>query len=406
MILKKIFYFIIPFNLLIDVLLVFTDKSGSLLALFRGLILYSYFFLIISHTKNKINSNVVSIIIFTIYVFAQIPFSNDILYSLRISSQVIISMLFFYIAYNLIKSKEDLRKLNNSLYIYMFILISQTLIANIFHIGYTGYITVLYGNNDIAFGNLKDNFLNFSFPIIIAIYLSQIEKSILKKVVILIMTLIISIILILSLKRIAIFVVILGILILILKNKIKSYKILSGLILVLSFVLILNSEKLKNILSEKMIARQNNFNIERINEELRFVETEVVWKEVFSFDDPIKSIFGLQAFNSIGNYGNGRFGKRNLHIDYNLIVNTTGIIGLLLYLHIYIELIKKYTFYNKIKMNNELFSYKILLLTLIITSFFSSLGGQFYSITFRSMIFIYLGAIIKILDIETKNKLC
>ena len=131
---------------------------------------------------------------------------------------------------------------------------------------------------------------------------------------------------------------------------------------------------------------------EIVESEARYEETIYVWAEALSFDDPIKSFFGMQAFDSVRNYASGMFRNRQLHVDYNLILNTLGLFGLLLYFNMFLVI---YFHYKKIAKGLISTQYtkvlKAIFYVLIITQFATSFGGQMYAITFRSIIFIYLG---------------
>lgn len=149
-----------------------------------------------------------------------------------------------------------------------------------------------------------------------------------------------------------------------------------------------------DLLSSRLGARSDRFEEGSLQKEGRFLESFIVWEEVFSFKKPSKSIFGLEAFNSVGNYGGGSFGVRNLHVDYNLIVNTIGLLGFMLYFKVFLEI---YSNYRKVKKNITVTSdlikmQKTYIMILLFVPFFTSLGGQMYAITFRMIIFIYLGA--------------
>ena len=133
-----------------------------------------------------------------------------------------------------------------------------------------------------------------------------------------------------------------------------------------------------NKLETRIESRQDKFSgsqIDVMKEENRFLETIAVWTEVIQFKKPTKAIFGGEAFNSIGNYGGGVFKNRQLHVDYNLIVNTIGVVGLFLYLNIFFSIY----LYTK---NKNYFSIKKFLhniygfIALFYLQFITSLGGK------------------------------
>jgi hypothetical protein len=199
---------------------------------------------------------------------------------------------------------------------------------------------------------------------------------------------------IISLKRIAITGLVAGnfIRFLFVPRVLIALRVLSGVV----FILLIALPLYENLIKSRLDARSSRFEQGALERESRYLETFYVWDETASFEDPAKSIFGLQGFNSVGNYANGRFGGRNLHMDYNLIVNTIGLVGLLLYFAVFINfflLFKKN--YPKSTIQEE--TKKQLRATffmLLITPFITSFAGQMYHISYRLIVFVYLGAII------------
>ena len=153
-----------------------------------------------------------------------------------------------------------------------------------------------------------------------------------------------------------------------------------------------------NKLETRIESRQDKFSgsqIDVMKEENRFLETIAVWTEVIQFKKPTTAIFGGEAFNSIGNYGGGVFKNRQLHVDYNLIVNTIGVVGLFLYLNIFFS-IYLYTKNKKLFLNKKNFyTIYMVFIALFYLQFITSLVVQMYQVNFRSIIFIYLGALIR-----------
>ncbi len=123
------------------------------------------------------------------------------------------------------------------------------------------------------------------------------------------------------------------------------------------------------------------------------MESQYVWEEVFSFDNTPKSLFGLEGFYSVGNYADGRFGERQLHVDYNLIVNTIGLVGLLLYLAIFIQLAKRMRRLKRDHSSTGLILHSTFWM-LLLNQFITSFAGQMYHISYRLIVFVFMGAIL------------
>ncbi|WP_276499733.1 hypothetical protein [Pontibacter litorisediminis] len=68
-----------------------------------------------------------------------------------------------------------------------------------------------------------------------------------------------------------------------------------------------------------------------LEEEKRFIEYELLYKDMFVYRD-YSPLTGFELFNSWGNYGRGALDDRSLHGDLTSITHSSGLIGLFLYL--------------------------------------------------------------------------
>ena len=141
-----------------------------------------------------------------------------------------------------------------------------------------------------------------------------------------------------------------------------------------------------DIIFKQYDARRDRFEEGALTSEARYLETIAIWDAILSFENPAKSLFGLEAFHSMGGYGAGRFRGRQAHVDYNLILVTNGLVGLFLYLNIYFTIYRYYmkktikgkisnSHHNQSNKNKE----KIFIAVfwaLFLTSMFTSLGGH------------------------------
>jgi len=74
-----------------------------------------------------------------------------------------------------------------------------------------------------------------------------------------------------------------------------------------------------------------------IEDETRFAEYPVIYRDLFVYR-AYNPLIGFEVFNSPGNYGRGMFGERTLHSDPTTIVHSSGLIGLMLYLVIFLTI--------------------------------------------------------------------
>ena len=244
-------------------------------------------------------------------------------------------------------------------------------------------------STDFLVGSLSDSWLTYTF--ILFLYIIVLKTKNIKtstKIVFLILFSLLVVQLILGLKRTAIIVFFMGIIIYLFLEKL-SFKSIFTYILGFLFVTFLLSQ-FSDVLDDRMYARgsrlEGNYK-EIVQTEYRYFETIEAWNQTLSFENVFESLFGLEAFNSSGNYGTSHiFGDRPLHIDYNLIVNTTGLFGLLFYFYIF------YYIYQRYKERKPFLDHKYreLFLVILITQFFASIGGQMLAVTYGSIKFIFL----------------
>ena len=397
--LKKIITYIIPINLMFDISLAFFEKGGvvpMLRAIFMLCLLV--FFLIKYNQNNKFFS---MSIIFSVYVLITCLFSSDILRSLSISLKIIISILSFSIGFGYFNSFSRLKILNHANLVVLVILLFNFILSTLFGIGYDTYT----GEDDFLAGNLSDSWNIFTYSLMASpLLLLQFNKQNTKKILIQSLLFTNLIIMVLSLKRIAVIGVLVGGLIYGYFN-FNLFKHIKTVFIVL-IVLISTFPIYQDTLLKRFDSRSDRFQKGALEEEARYMETGFVWSEIARFENPIKVLFGLEGFNSVGNYADGKFGDRNLHIDYNLIANTVGIVGLILYIMIFVQLVLKFYSFKIASEKIPEILYKPLkglFWAMILTQFVTSFSGQMYLTTFRMIIFIYLGAILGIMYRYSKS---
>lgn len=386
---EKRFIWILPsINFLIDIFSGYFEK-GSILAIIRAIILYSFLFYY--WTKYvKIRKFFVPILIFSFYTLILILFSNNLFNSFRIYLQITISILMFPLSYYLIENINDFKLLTISTFFTLILFIITTLISTIFKIGPSIYTE----SQSFLTGNIFGASLNtVSLGLILIPFLLIFNKKKHYRIIIISIALFSFIALFLTMKRTSILVVVIGLLLYFVLTEKKS----KVFIFILSMIalLIIMSPLYENILIERFEARRDRFYLDSVEQEARYRETFIIWDEIFSFRNPIESIFGKQLYNSPGNYANGTFGERQIHIDYNVILHGAGIVGMLLYLIMFIPIFKHLGYVSKkAKRDAYYYNLKAIFISFFILTFVMSVSGQMYGITFRSICFIYMGGIL------------
>lgn len=201
-------------------------------------------------------------------------------------------------------------------------------------------------------------------------------------------------IVILSLKRGAILAMAAGILVYFIFSSIRSR--FSLRVLFIGFGLLFLLIQFSSTFNQRFDARTTDRN--SLENENRFKETVYIINEIENANI-INLFFGREAFNSktvLKKY----FGKeRQLHIDYNIILHGTGIIGIILYFTIFLTLI----FWSRnLKKETSTFSFSsratlisnenhATILSLILLSLVMSFSGGLQFSSYRIILFLYIG---------------
>ncbi|MFT5822591.1 MAG: hypothetical protein ACI8ZM_003847 [Crocinitomix sp.] len=384
---QRIINYIIPINLVMDLLLVVTKNVAFIkAALMTALLVH----LMIKYLGKHRDYN--WIFVFGFYALIIALISTDLFTSLINTIKIIIPMFCILIGYHFFNTKEKIKMVANSMKITLIIIIINLAICTVLGIGNENYIEE-GEEGQFLMGQLSDHWNMFTYSILtVPIILHFQTKR--GKIYTAFLAFFNAILVILSIKRIAIIGLLGGgfiNLFFTLSTK-KIITFLSVIIIVVAVTFPLYS----SFLQARFDARSDRFEEGSLEKESRLLETFYVWEDATSFKPVSKSLFGLEAFNSAGNYGGGRFGDRQLHVDYNNIVNTIGLVGLVIYLIVFIQLWTSFKFYlNQIVIRDKFSqTMKATFYTFFIIQFMTSLAGQMYNITFRMILFIFLGSAI------------
>ena len=249
---NKIIQYIIPINLIFDIALAFFDKGG-VLSIFRASLLI---FLILPIILKNFHNNKYYRwnLVFCIYVIINILFSSDILKSSIVSVKIIISILMFIVGFNFFSKTKNFRKLNNSIYYVLIILIINFIFSNVFNIGTSVYSE----DGNFLVGNLKDNWNVFTYALLVVpLLLLEFKNNKNKAALIYFLTILNSIILVLSVKRIAVAGLFLGFLLFGLLN--LKFKSLFKNIIIITIIIFSTFPLYGDLLSSRVGARSDRF---------------------------------------------------------------------------------------------------------------------------------------------------
>lgn len=381
-------FFILIFNVAWDFFSIFYEDV-AVLPVLRGVFIAGFSFYCLAKSPN--NRVKTGVLLFIVYIICLFPFSGNPSYSISTSFKVFLSLMMLPLGFFLINNITSFKHLARGIYWLAAFLILGFLASNIFGLGGMSYSDKI--EFDTGAQGTNWNVLTYILLSAPLFYFS--EPSIVRRRIMYLMLVALSIFLLISFKRISISGVVFGYAVFLLFYR-RFGQFLKVLIILLAALAVLSPLYLETVQTVYK-AREDRFQEGALQKEGRYLETLVVWSETMSFEDPVKSLFGGQAFNSVGNYADGRFGKRQVHSDYNLILNTNGIIGLILYLNIYWQVFRQYQLSSKIKFKERQIMVAVFW-ALFLTTLYSSIAGQIHGITFRSIAFLFMGAILGVLS--------
>lgn len=368
-----------------DVLLIVTKNVAILKAALMTALLAH---LMITYSgKHKAYTGV---FIFGFYALTISLISTDLVASFLNTLKIIIPIFTILIGYHFFDTKEKIKHLAKSMKYVLIIVLINLVLSTIFGLGSSRY-TEEGEEETFYMGQLSDHWNMFTYSILSVPILLHFETK-KGKIYVSILAFLNAILILLSIKRIALAGLIGGGLInayLTLKaNVILKYSLIGLTVMVLSYPIY------GGMLNERFEARADRFEEGSMEKESRYLETFYVWGDAFSFKPLNKSLFGMEAFNSAGTYAGGKFGDRQLHVDYNNILNTIGIVGLLIYFVMFIQIWRSFKKTIRGLVIEDKFSktMKAIFYSFFIMQFVTSIAGQMYNITFRMIVFIFLGA--------------
>jgi hypothetical protein len=312
--------------------------------------------------------------------------------------KVSIGLLVFLVGKQFFNSSYQFNRLL-TYYKYLFIiLILSIIISNITGMGDIGYAdeaerstTMLFGGIGVAITKL------LIIPVLIApVYLFHVKEE-RKRIIIIVMIFAGIVLTIIAFKRSSTLALIAGALVYALLMK-KS-KIFAPIVYFALFVFI-TLPMYQDYLMESYISRESQLyyvskEAVSIEREGRYWETLNVI-EAMKKDDLAHKVFGSELFNEFDYFNVTRM----LHIDYNVILNGSGIFGLLLFILIHLLILRKAWVFYKQAPNPYLKLISISVISITVFAIFISLGGSIRSFDFRGPIFLYLGAALGFIEKE------
>jgi hypothetical protein len=337
-----------------------------------------------------------------IYLYFLIAFSSNFLYSLSNLASTTIWVLILPISFLVIDSLPKFKKLINSIALIGALYIINIIISTLFNIKGKSYSGEIFDVGNVFTEGLNSMaYLLTAAPLIL--YLNPKHKRL-----IIVLSVIIFILVLVQLKRISIIAILAGLLVNLFFSR-NRINILFGLI-ISSLFLFIAYPLFESTLQKQVKVRERRLSTQNFEEEGRYQETFVVLDEIVYSGNPALLFFGKEVFNSPGNYANGRYGRRMIHNDYNVILHGSGVVGLILFV---IWPIPLFIFYRKIKdyakfnfEDKKLFDYmSVTFVSFLIMGYIISISGGVNAILFNSIRMAVLGAVLRIFFEHSKKHL-
>jgi hypothetical protein len=328
-----------------------------------------------------------------------VPFADDVPVSFSVSLKVILPFLLFLIGYYVTDSEAKFKKYIKQFIGVYIIIILNTVVSNYYGFGIDAYTK----SQDYVVGGLDGMWNAYTYSLlmlpVLVLYIDKPRAIKLAKIA----AVVIFVLLLISLKRIAILGVLVGLGCYFKMVPLKVKYVKSSIVLIV--VLLLASPLYIDLLTGRLEARRNNNDILT----LQGYKNENRYMEIFEMLDALsdgaqlkETVFGRSVFDS-RNAFEGRLGEgRQLHVDYINIIYSAGLLGFFLYVSIYFSMFKEFKQKKRALKSNKIIYEKYrphlaLVFALLVTSLITSLSGQMYQITFRVMIFMTIGSIFGLL---------
>jgi O-antigen ligase len=330
--------------------------------------------------------------------------------SIQNSIKALPPFFFFFIGIKYFQEKDSIMIFFKGMALMLFASVILSIVGYIWDIGYSFQYSKdedMGGTGMLVGGNLY--VVSIAIVSLIVGYSNNtIEAPRFHKNAILVFILVAYILILLTMRRTAILLPPLGLLVILLYNK-RILKDFLKYILVFWIIGFISFPLYNDLLFKRYKAREDlgRFEEDFYETESRYLETKRVFGKVFSFEDQIYSFFG---HNVLAGGWEGGVARRMDHTDHAQILGTTGIVGAIIYILLYLKFLSYFWKFrikiksfreNRIRLNNL----NSLYLSVILISLATGINGSIFIITFRTIVFLTLGALVGYISKEIyRNK--
>jgi len=201
-----------------------------------------------------------------------------------------------------------------------------------------------------------------------------------------------------ALKRFVFVVIALGLLNYLIKRKLKM-RVKVGLIAGVGALVIflLSGVGMKETVNERFESRggENKFSMEAVESDIRIDEPLIVLDYMWKQSDSFGFLIGIKTDLRIKVHDPRVFNKRTIHNEYAMLFMKFGLIGVILYIMIFVILYRKAAKLKKylVKRRVDIMEYWIVFQNLVLIFLIEGMVGGHSHPTFRGLVMLYAGAI-------------
>ena len=133
-----------------------------------------------------------------------------------------------------------------------------------------------------------------------------------------------------------------------------------------------------------------------------------VYNEIVNSDDIMVFLFGKEAFNFVGTYAEGKFGSRQIHDSYSILLHGTGVLGFFVWLLLHLSVIvwmRRFKNSTPCALDNENAIIYSLFYTYIVIYLISMVSGNMSNILSSGFFYASIGGMLRLFK-ERKKTVC
>lgn len=377
-------YWLIPINVLADSMVGFFGEGETHTGMIRAGLVYPY--LLLSLIRLKPQRDHLILFGFIGYLLCLVMVSSNLQYSFWQLLKVSTGFLMYPLAFVYIRTNEDFDKLMKSLLTGCALIIANFILAQIFKIGESPY----FGGLIYVGAGLVQITYVVAYMLIMSPFLMETREVIRKRFTYLILGGGL-IQLLLTFRRSSLLAVLAGTFAMALTTSYRKqvFKVMAIAVVVLGLFYTQKAEMV-----DEMIEKRLNIEAELTSRGGRVHEFSHVAKP-FKEGNLKRIMIGEEIFNTINLrefvVGNGK--GRPLHVDFNILLHGSGMIGLLWYLYFHLRIWRYNRKLNSLLPAKEYKKHAAAFTGLMAAHLIISLSNQFFVLTSLSTIFLLFGGL-------------